>query len=105
MKVTVLFAALLPFSCGLRNPAARAAGAGAHSEPALGSAQGPNQNLVTCESNNGKRNFCPIGDPRQSVQMVRQMSNTACVQGQTWGNDNRGVWGGRGWRGRFGGGV
>jgi hypothetical protein len=101
MKVTVLLAALLAFSFGLSNSAARAAGAGAHSEAAMASAQGPNQNLVTCESNNGKRNFCPIGDPRQSVQMVRQMSNTACVQGQTWGNDNRGIWVDRGCRAQF----
>ena len=101
MKVTVLLAALLAFSLGLSNSAARAAGAGTHAEAGMAPAQGPNQNLITCESNNGKRNFCPIGDPRQSVQMVRQISNSACIQGQTWGYDKQRIWVDRGCRADF----
>src|SRR5271156_5271278 len=95
MKVTLLLTALLAFSFGSYNSAASAAG------PAATAAPQGNQNLITCASNNGKRNFCAIGDPRQSVQMVRQISNSACIQGQTWGNDNRGIWVDRGCRAQF----
>jgi len=101
MKVTLWLTALLAFSFGFSNSAARAGGPAAHPETVITSPQGPNQSLVTCESNNGKRNFCSIGDARQSVEMVRQISNSACIQGQTWGNDNRGIWVDRGCRAQF----
>jgi Protein of unknown function (DUF3011)/Beta/Gamma crystallin len=74
---------------------------GAASAPAMTPApQGP-PNFVTCESNNGKRRYCPIGDPRQSVELSRQISNAACIRGQSWGNDNRGLWVDRGCRAQF----
>jgi DUF3011 family protein/peptidase inhibitor family I36 len=62
---------------------------------------GPNQTIVKCESNNGKLRYCPIGDARQSVELVTQMSSSPCVRGQTWGNDNRGIWVDRGCRAQF----
>jgi len=33
--------------------------------------------------------------------MVRQMSNSPCVRGQSWGNDNGGIWVDRGCRAQF----
>jgi len=55
---------------------------------------------ITCSSDDGKRHYCNI-DTRGGVQMTRQISGSACVQGQTWGYDNRGVWVDRGCRAEF----
>ncbi|HEY0702673.1 MAG TPA: DUF3011 domain-containing protein [Candidatus Acidoferrales bacterium] len=104
MRIKLLLPTLLVFSLAFfistvhaGSPATSAASAAAVT-PAP---QGPNQNFVTCESNNGKRRYCTIGDPRQSVEMVRQISSSPCVRGQSWGNDNRGVWVDRGCRAQF----
>ena len=104
MRIKLLLPAFLVFSMAISISSARAGSAA----PAAASAtavtpapQGPSQNFVTCESNNGKRRYCSIGDPRQSVEMVRQISNSACVRGQSWGNDNRGLWVDRGCRAQF----
>jgi hypothetical protein len=67
---------------------------------------GPGQNwgnqgqTVTCSSNDGKRNYCNI-PPRANVNLSRQISGSACVQGQTWGTDQRGLWVDRGCRAEF----
>lgn len=61
----------------------------------------PGQTIIKCESNNGKLKYCPIGDARQSVEMMNQISSSPCVRGQTWGNDGRGVWVDRGCRANF----
>ena len=55
---------------------------------------------ITCESNNGQRNYCGPGNPGQ-VSLVRQMSQSSCTQGQTWGVDGRGLWVDRGCRAVF----
>ena len=47
--------------------------------------------VFICKSSNYQQNFCPA-DTRGGVSMTRQISHTACVQGQTWGYDRRGVW-------------
>jgi CxxC motif-containing protein len=60
----------------------------------------PQQQLVTCSSNNGKRNWCAIGNSRD-VQLVRQISGSPCVRGDTWGLDQRGLWVDRGCRADF----
>jgi hypothetical protein len=57
----------------------------------------------TCSSNDGRRNYCSIpgnGNPN-GVMMSRQISGSACVQGQTWGVDRRGLWVDRGCRAEF----
>jgi hypothetical protein len=57
----------------------------------------------TCSSNNGGRNYCSVpgnGNPN-SVVMSRQISGSACVQGQSWGVDRRGLWVDRGCRAEF----
>jgi hypothetical protein len=55
---------------------------------------------VTCSSDDGKRNYCDI-DTRRGVRLTRQISGTPCVEGHTWGYDNRGVWVDRGCRAEF----
>lgn len=56
--------------------------------------------IITCSSNNGGRNFCPV-DTRGGVRMVNQRSGSPCIQGQTWGFDRRGIWVDRGCRADF----
>jgi hypothetical protein len=55
---------------------------------------------ITCSSNNGKRNWCAIGNSRD-VQLVRQISGSACIRGNTWGLDQRGLWVDNGCRADF----
>lgn len=55
---------------------------------------------VTCSSNNGRRNFC-AADTRGGVRLNRQISGSPCIQGQTWGWDNNGLWVDRGCRAEF----
>ena len=47
--------------------------------------------VILCQSNDGHRNFCPA-DTTLGVTLSRQLSETNCVRGQTWGYDNGGVW-------------
>jgi hypothetical protein len=65
----------------------------AHAQPGYGA-------RVTCSSNNGKRNWCNIGNARDA-QLVRQISGSPCVRGSTWGIDNRGLWVDNGCRAEF----
>ena len=44
-----------------------------------------------CESEKGRTSTCGV-DGRGRVQLVRQLSNAACIEGRTWGRDARGVW-------------
>lgn len=55
---------------------------------------------LTCSSDDGRRHYCDI-DPRASVRMTRQISGSACREGQTWGRDDRGLWVDRGCRAQF----
>lgn len=55
---------------------------------------------VVCESSNGQRQYCPA-DTRGGVQLMRQISGSACRQGSTWGYDNRGIWVDNGCRAEF----
>jgi hypothetical protein len=101
MKFELALMALLSFSIASSASPSRADVVATPSASALAMPLGPNQNFVTYESNNGKRNYCAIGDARQSVDMIRQTSSAACVRGQSWGNDNRGIWVDRGCRAQF----
>jgi hypothetical protein len=56
--------------------------------------------IVTCSSNDGGRRWCDIGRSRD-VRLVRQISGSACVRGQTWDVDRRGLWVDRGCRADF----
>jgi len=59
---------------------------------------------VTCSSNDNKQTRCNW-DPRYGQpRIVQQLSKAACVQGRTWGYDNRnGLWVTGGCRARFAG--
>jgi len=56
--------------------------------------------LVTCESRKSARRTCGVSVER-GVRLGRQMSNTACVEGQTWGWSRDGVWVDDGCRAEF----
>lgn len=51
--------------------------------------QGPD--FLRCESKGGLERRCPIA-VSERVKMVRQLSNSACIQDQSWGWDREGVW-------------
>jgi hypothetical protein len=56
--------------------------------------------IITCASNNGRRNFC-AADTRGGVQLIRQRSDAACIFNRTWGYDARNIWVDRGCRADF----
>ena len=60
----------------------------------------PSPQIVTCSSNDGRRNWCDVGG-RRDIRFSRQISGSACVQGDTWGIDRRGIWVDRGCRAEF----
>lgn len=65
-----------------------------------GNHNGDSNDSVTCESNNGSRKYCGNVNTRQ-VSLQRQLSGSPCVQGQSWGVDNQGLWVDRGCRAVF----
>jgi hypothetical protein len=56
---------------------------------------------ITCESQNNRRQYCRINDPRAQVDVVQVLSQAPCVRGRTWGNDGGGIWVDRGCRAQF----
>ncbi|HKU85564.1 MAG TPA: DUF3011 domain-containing protein [Casimicrobiaceae bacterium] len=54
-----------------------------------------------CESRDYHRNYCPAGGSIASARLVAQQSRSACIQGRTWGHDNRGIWVTQGCSGEF----
>lgn len=54
---------------------------------------------IRCESDDGRWNRCAA--PRGRVELVRQLSRSACVRGQSWGTDGRGIWVNGGCRAEF----
>jgi ribosomal protein L37AE/L43A len=55
---------------------------------------------VTCESQNEATNRCPA-DTYYGVTLARQISNSMCVRGLTWGYDANGIWVTKGCRAEF----
>src|SRR5206468_2724248 len=64
-------------------------------------ASGGHGQTFTCSSDDGKRNYCAVPNGGGEVVLSRQISGSACIQGQTWGYDRRGVWVDRGCRAEF----
>lgn len=58
-----------------------------------------NEGLFRCESSNNRTERCSSSGGR--AEFVRQLSNTPCVRGQSWGTDSRGVWVSNGCRAMF----
>jgi hypothetical protein len=56
--------------------------------------------MVYCASDEMERVWCPA-DSRFGVRLIRQRSEAACIQGQTWGYGKRGIWADRGCRADF----
>ena len=59
-----------------------------------------NGRQVTCASDDMKRHTCRV-DTSRGVRLVNHRSGSPCIQGQTWGFDNRGIWVDRGCRADF----
>lgn len=55
---------------------------------------------LTCSSDDGRRRYCNA-NTSSGVRLTRQISGSACIQGQTWGFDERGIWVDRGCRAEF----
>ncbi len=77
---------------------------GCRADFAIGRPMGPPPpppvQIVTCSSNDGRRNWCAIGN-RRNVVLSRQISGSPCIQGSTWGLDQRGLWVDKGCRADF----
>lgn len=56
--------------------------------------------IVRCESVDGRTRECPA-DTQGGVRLVRQLSRTACSEGQNWGYGRRGIWVSQGCRAEF----
>ena len=56
--------------------------------------------VMTCASDDGRRRFCDANTSR-GVRLTRQISGSPCIEGQTWGFDERGIWVDRGCRAEF----
>jgi DUF3011 family protein len=56
--------------------------------------------VVRCESTDNNTRHCDM-DTRAGVSLSRRLSDSACIQGRTWGYDGRGVWVTRGCRAEF----
>lgn len=74
---------------------------GCRAEFAVGGGQTmASRNAIVCESVNNRRNHCPA-ETRFGVDLVRQLSDSACVRNRTWGEDARGIWVTEGCRAEF----
>lgn len=47
---------------------------------------------IRCESQGGRYRSCGYVDRRSHVEIRRQLSNTSCVYGRSWGVDGRQLW-------------
>ena len=47
--------------------------------------------LLRCASKDWSYNHCEVRNPRR-VRIVRKLSDSRCVQDETWGTDRRGIW-------------
>jgi Protein of unknown function (DUF3011) len=58
--------------------------------------------VIRCESRDNRSTTCQIPNSRRSnVRLIRQLSSTPCVEGDTWGRSAGGIWVTRGCRGEF----
>jgi hypothetical protein len=88
---------------GCRGSFAAAGGPGMVGGPGpgpIGGPGGPGGPLVRCESDNGRYRECHIPG-RARIQLVRQLSESACIEGRTWGTRADRVWVNQGCRAEF----
>jgi hypothetical protein len=55
------------------------------------------QRIVTCSSNNMRRNYCNI-PLFNDARLVKQRSGSPCIRGNTWGIQGNSIWVDRGCR-------
>jgi hypothetical protein len=55
---------------------------------------------ITCSSDDMRRHYCSA-NTSGGVQLIRQHSQAACIEGRTWGYNRSGVWVDRGCRAEF----
>src|SRR5687768_7676119 len=67
---------------------------------AQGAYRGGYAEIVRCESRDYRQIWCDA-DTSGGARIVTQLSDTACVEGRTWGWGRRGVWVSGGCRGEF----
>lgn len=60
----------------------------------------PNFGAITCASDDGRLVLCEA-ETRGGVRLARQLSESPCQEGSTWGYDERGIWVDRGCRAEF----
>jgi hypothetical protein len=60
---------------------------------------GASGGTIRCESNDGGSRECATGGGR--VVMARQISNSACIEGRSWGYSRNGIWVSQGCRADF----
>lgn len=68
--------------------------------PALSPAEAAASSVVRCESRNMERVFCPM-DTNSGVQLVRQLSESACIRETSWGVEGDSIWVSQNCRGEF----
>src|SRR5258708_22495692 len=95
----LLLTAIISLSAAYASPQPVLAIAGLQPEAAGFQGYGQGQ-VITCSSDDGRRNYCNV-DTRRGVRLNRQISGSPCVENQTWGVDNRGLWVDRGCRAEF----
>jgi hypothetical protein len=81
----VLVAAIFPFGRGTL----------ARQAPQESKAQ-----AIPCSSDDGEKHYCEA-DTRHGARLVRQSSQAACKEGESWGYDEEGIWVDKGCGGEF----
>ena len=47
--------------------------------------------IIRCRSKDYRYNHCPTGE-HGPIRLTQQISKSACIEGRTWGYDQRGIW-------------
>jgi hypothetical protein len=53
---------------------------------------GGGSNRIVCESHRDRVQHCPAGGIIVDAKIVRQLSNSPCIEGQSWGYNDQAVW-------------
>ncbi|PJK08227.1 hypothetical protein CO614_11430 [Lysobacteraceae bacterium NML120232] len=61
---------------------------------------GRSPQMLQCASTDGRQSFCRV-DASRGVELVRQISRSACIEGHSWGWNRTGIWVSNGCRAEF----
>lgn len=56
---------------------------------------------ITCESHGNRADACGTVQPGSTVRLLRQLSNSPCIEGRTWSADGDSIWVSNGCRAVF----